>query len=291
MKLITDILDYTLFSYKDYELTVFSILSVIVIFLIARLFLWGLNKILHRNLSQKAVRDAGRRHSLMQISRYVAYSVASIIALQTAGANLSVLLAGSAALLVGIGFGLQNTFNDFISGIIILFDGSIEVNDVIQVDNLVGRIKRIGIRATTIDTRDSISVIVPNSKFTQGNVINWSHNNKLARFSVTVGVAYGSDVEKVVSILEASADQQPNVLKNPPPSARFLDFGDSALLFEILFYTEESFLVEFIKSDIRIAIDKAFRQQSVTIPFPQRDLHIISDKRRGKSKQANERIK
>ncbi|MCB0855643.1 MAG: mechanosensitive ion channel, partial [Bacteroidetes bacterium] len=172
-----------------------------------------------------------------------------------------------------------HTFNDFFSGVIILFDGSIEVGDVVQVGELIGRIKRIGIRATTIHTRESFTVIVPNSKFTQENVINWSHNNEVTRFQVNVGVAYGSDVELVMRLMNDVAKAHPKISKTPAPVVRFADFADSALLFEVFFWTHDSFNVEFIKSDIRIKIDAEFRKHNVKIPFPQRDLHIISDQR------------
>ncbi|MEL7342010.1 MAG: mechanosensitive ion channel domain-containing protein, partial [Bacteroidota bacterium] len=195
---------------------------------------------------------------------------------QSFGITPSILVAGSAALLVGVGFGLQHTFNDFISGLILLFDQSIEVGNVIQVGSLIGRVKQIGLRATTVESREAISVIVPNSKFTQENVINWSHGNELIRFDVKIGVAYGSPVELVMQSLVEAAKAHPQIAQQPAPCARFIDFGDSALLFELLFWTKDSFLVEFIKSDLRVAIDASFRTKDIKIPFPQRDLHIVS---------------
>ena len=244
-----------------------------------QLFLGISKRALGRKLSQRAISDPGRRTALMQIIKYLAYTIAIVFSLDAVGFNLSILLTGSAALLVGIGFGLQNTFNDFISGVIILFDASIEVGDIVQIGDLVGKIKKIGLRATTVDTREAISVIVPNSKLTQENVINWSHENDQARFKVCVGVAYGSDVNKVMNCLYQAAINRPDVLKDPEPKVRFVDFGDSALIFEVLFWTEDTFNVEFTKSDIRVAIDEAFRKQGIQIPFPQRDLHLISDNR------------
>jgi small-conductance mechanosensitive channel len=279
MEVITGFLDYTLFEYQGFKLTVFGLFSILLVFVLARLSLWILQATLNRSFSKRTLGDPGRRHALIQIVKYVIYTIAVIFALQSIGMNLSILMAGSAALLVGIGFGLQNTFNDFVSGIIILFDGSIEVNDVIQVEDLVGRIKHIGIRATTVYTRDGISVIVPNSKFTQENIINWSHNDEVARFNVTVGVAYGSDVDKVIETLKNCIKDHPKIEQNPVPQVRFIDFGDSALIFEVLFWTSDTFMVEFTKSDLRVAIDRAFRQEDIHIPFPQRDLHIISDRR------------
>lgn len=280
METLTSILEFQLFAYQNYQLTVFGLLSIALIFVLARLALWGLDKAMSRNFAKKAIpTDPGRRIALQQIAKYVVYTIAILLAMQSVGINLSLLMAGSAALLVGIGFGLQNTFNDFISGIIILFDRSIEVQDIVQVGDLVGRIHRIGIRATTVISREGISVIVPNSKFTQENVINWSHDNEVTRFNVCVGVAYGSDVALVMKLMQESVENHKEVSKIKSPRVRFVDFGDSALLFEVLFWTQDSFNVEFTKSDIRVAIDAAFRREGIQIPFPQRDLHIISDKR------------
>lgn len=279
MDFLQNFLDYTLFEYKTFQLTIFSILSIAGIFMGTQLFLGISKRALGRKLSQRAISDPGRRTALMQIIKYLAYTIAIVFSLDAVGFNLSILLTGSAALLVGIGFGLQNTFNDFISGVIILFDASIEVGDIVQIGDLVGKIKKIGLRATTVDTREAISVIVPNSKLTQENVINWSHENDQARFEVCVGVAYGSDVNKVRNCLYQAAINRPDVLKDPEPKVRFVDFGDSALIFEVLFWTEDTFNVEFTKSDIRVAIDEAFRKHGIQIPFPQRDLHLISDNR------------
>ena len=279
MKAFREILEFIIFEHKNIQLTVLGLFIIIFIFLVDRLGLWALNKALNRSFSKKAISDPGRRHALMQIARYLIYTFAIAFSLENIGVDLDLVLTGSAALLVGVGFGLQHTFNDFFSGVIILFDGSIEVGDVVQVGELIGRIKRIGIRATTIHTRESFTVIVPNSKFTQENVINWSHNNEVTRFQVNVGVAYGSDVELVMRLMNDVAKAHPKISKTPAPVVRFADFADSALLFEVFFWTHDSFNVEFIKSDIRIKIDAEFRQHNVKIPFPQRDLHIISDQR------------
>ncbi len=280
MESIFTFLEYTLIEIGDFKLTGLSILSVVFIFLGAQALLWGIGKLISRAARRRADKDPGRLQALLQIAQYIVYLLAFFLSLQTIGVTLTWLMTSSAALLVGIGFGLQNTFNDFLSGVIILFDGSIEVGDVVQVGDLVGKVKRIGIRTTTVDSRESIAVIIPNSKFTQDNVINWSHETRMTRFGIAVGVAYGSDVSQVMKCLKAAAKGHEMVHKHPEPQARFLEFGDSALLFDVLFWTTHTFDVEFIKSDIRVAIDAAFREAGITIPFPQRDLHIVSDQRK-----------
>ncbi|RMG27515.1 MAG: mechanosensitive ion channel protein MscS [Bacteroidetes bacterium] len=285
MQTLKALLEYTLLEIGEYRLSVIDVISIIFIFLFARLVLWLLHRLLNKSLAHR-ISDKGRQAAIMQIARYLVYIMAILAAFNTVGISITWLLTGSAALLVGLGLGLQNTFKDFISGVIILFDASLEVGDVVQVGELVGRVQQIGLRTTAIDTRDAISVLVPNSKFTDDNVINWSHNNELTRFQVSVGVAYGSDVDLVMKLLEEAAASHPKVSSTPPPVARFVDFGDSALLFEVLFWTTDSFRVEFTRSDIRRAIDAAFRKHHVQIPFPQRDLHIVSDFRARLQEQA-----
>ena len=184
------------------------------------------------------------------------------------------LLAGSAALLIGIGLGLQEVFKDFVSGIILLFDGTIRVSDIIEVDGVVGRVQEIRLRASELETRDGIIIIIQNSSFITGNVINWTHNRKLTRFTVVVGVAYGSDIEKVRKVLVQCAMAHDDVVKTPEPTVLFSEFGDSQLTFTLQFYSRSVFKIEFVKSDIRFIIDKAFRENNITIPFPQRDVHM-----------------
>ena len=133
-------------------------------------------------------------------------------------------------------------------------------------------------------TRDDIVMIIPNSKFINENVVNWTHSNDNTRFHLKVGVAYGSDVDKVKFILEKCANDHPSVTKNPKPSVRFTDFGNSSLDFELLFHSNSVFRVENVKSELRFMIDREFRRSEVVIPFPQRDLHIRSDFREGSKK-------
>jgi small-conductance mechanosensitive channel len=197
--------------------------------------------------------------------------------LQTLGLNLSLLLASGAALFVGIGLGLQNTFNDIISGFILLFEGSLLVGDIVEIESLVGRVEQIDIRTSKIKTRDEILIVVPNSKLINNNVINWTNSDALTRFNVSVGVAYGSNTELVKTTLEKVVLKHPEVSNKKPVRVRFENFGDSSLDFKVFFWTDRTWEIEFIKSELRFEIDKAFRANNITIPFPQRDLHIISN--------------
>jgi small-conductance mechanosensitive channel len=197
-----------------------------------------------------------------------------VIGLQILGFNLSVLMAGSAALLVGIGLGLQNLFSDFVSGIIILVDSTVKVDDIIEINGMVCQVQEINIRTTTVLTRDDKYIILPNSDLTRNQLINWTHSAISSRFEVSVGVDYSSDVKLVMKILKEAVDKQKGVLKMPSPFVRFTDFGDSSLDFSIIFWSEEVFRVENIKSEMRIRIFELFNSNNITIPFPQRVVHI-----------------
>ena len=174
-----------------------------------------------------------------------------------------------------MGFGLQEAFRDFISGIILLFEGDVLIGDVVEMDNgIVAVVKKINLRTSKIRTRDGIVLIVPNSQLINERVINWSNSNKLTRFHVTVGVAYGSDVALVKQLLIDAAKELETISKHTVPFVRFVDFGNSSLDFEIHFWTEEVWRIEDAKSNLRFTIDQKFRENGVTIPFPQRDLHL-----------------
>lgn len=267
--MIQEILDYTIFSFKNYELKVYNIVLAIAFAIVIALFTKLLKQFIYR--SKKL--DTARKYSLYTLLKYFIYVIALVLILQILGINLSLLIAGSAALLVGLGLGIQNIFSDYVSGIIILFDGTLKVGDVIEVNNTVCKVKEIRLRTTIVATRDDKYLILPNTDLTRNQLINWTLNQVDARFEVQVGVAYGSDVALVKSLLlKAAADTQ-LILKEPQPFVRFTDFGESALQFSIMFWVEEVFRVENIKSELRENINKYFKANHITIPFPQRVIH------------------
>ncbi len=248
------------------------ILSAILIIVLARFLIWFVTRIfLHSYYQQKQV-NPGSRYAINRLLAYFIYVIAILYALQALGIDLTLLWGGAAALLVGIGLGLQQTFNDLICGIILLFERTVEVGDVVDVNSNVGTVKKIGLRTSLVETRDFITVIVPNSKLVGENVTNWSHYEKKARFHINVGVAYGSDTQLVRELLEQVAENHRKILKSPAPFARFIDFGNSSLDFQIHFWSREFMRIEDVKSDLRFAIDRAFREHKITIPFPQRDV-------------------
>jgi len=264
------IIDYTLFQDGDFHIKVINILKVFAFLIVVTLLL----KIIRKAIFKVDNIDVAKKYSIYSLVRYLIIVISIISGLQMIGFNLSVLVAGSAALLVGIGLGLQNLFSDFVSGIILLVDSSVKVNDVIELNGFVCTVKEINLRTTTVRTRDDKYIILPNSDLTKNQLINWTHNDLASRFEVTVGVDYSSDIQQVIQILKEAVDRQNNVLKEPSPFIRFTDFGDSSLNFSVIFWSEELFRIETTKSDLRIKIFELFKENNITIPFPQRVVHI-----------------
>jgi potassium efflux system protein len=180
------------------------------------------------------------------------------------------------ALGVGVGFGLQNIVNNFASGLILLFERPIRVDDVVEVAGLVGTVKRIGARSSTITTGQGAEVIVPNSNLLSNQVINWTLSSPWRRVEIPVGVAYGSDPDAILKLLTSVATENPGVMNEPPPVAYFLGFGDSALNFELRFWSAHQDSWFQLKSDVSIGVARALREANIEIPFPQRDLHLRS---------------
>ncbi len=184
----------------------------------------------------------------------------------------------ASALSIGLGIGLQNIAKNFGSGLILVFERPIQVGDFIEVGDLNGTVERIGARSTEIRTLDRVSIIVPNSRFLDSEVINWSHGNPISRLHLPLGVAYGSDPQQVRTVLIESASGHPKVLASPAPSLLFKGFGDSSLDFELLVWTAEPDKQFLLKSDLYFLIYEVLNQNQIEIPFPQRDLHLRSGK-------------
>jgi len=231
-----------------------------------------------RALARKNI-DIGIRQATVTILRYLLITAGFIILLQTAGIDLTALNVLAGAVGIGLGFGLQNIANNFISGLIILFERPIKVGDRIEVGNVEGDVVHIKGRSTTVVTNDNIAIIVPNSNFITQNVINWSHMGKNVRFKMPVSVSYASDVHLVEKLLLEVAAEDPDVLKNPPPGVRLLEFGENGLHFELRVWSETLLHRKGrLTSNLNFAIIKKFRAQGIEMPFPQRDIHIRTTK-------------
>ena len=258
----------------QYNFTLSKILKAILILLSARLASWVLIQLVLFNYYKRERINVGAQYAINQLLKYLLYTIAVLIALESLGVKLTVLWGGAAALLVGIGLGLQQTFNDFVSGVLLLFERTVEVGDVVEVNGQTGTIKRIGLRTSLLETWDNITIIIPNSKLTVEQVINWSHYDNKARFSISIGVAYSTDAQVVKLLLTNIAKDNGYVLKYPAPFVRFANFGDSSLDFELHFWTQDFPQIENIKSDLRFEIDAIFKENNIEIPFPQNDIWI-----------------
>ena len=263
-------LDYELVHYENSSLHISSFLIAILFLLAARLVVFIITELVLFSYFNNNKVNVGSRFAMNQLVKYVVFVVAFLMAINALGVNLTVLLGAGAALLVGVGFALQQTFNDFFSGIILLFERTVEVGDVIVVEGVIGTVKRIGLRTTIVESRSNTTVVVPNSKIVSNNMVNWTHYDDKVRFELNVGIAYGTDTQKVKDLLLEIARNNPYILKYPGPIVRFVNFGDSSLDFELLFWSRNFIVIEDIKSDLRFAIDKAFKEHEVEIPFPQR---------------------
>ena len=254
-------------------ITIGNIFTAIFVFYLIRFLLALATTFFLRHYYQRSKIDSGSQFAINRLLTYFVYVIGVLLVLQTAGFNLVAIWTGAAALLVGVGIGLQQTFNDLICGVIILFERSVKVGDVVELTgHQVGTVRKIGSRTSVVETRDDIIIFVPNSKLIGENVTNWSQVERRARFHVAVGVAYGSDTELVKTILLDVAGQHARVLDSPPPLVRFLNFGDSSLDFDLIFWSRDFLRIEDVKSDLRFAIDARFRSSGVEIPFPQRDV-------------------
>ncbi len=276
METITKLLEFELINAGDYSIKVYTLAIVLFIFLVTKALLWLIKRTLFRENNSKKL-DAGNAYALFQIIKYVIWVISAGFILETIGVQVTMLVAGSAALLVGVGLGLQQTFNDVLSGIILLSEKSIKLGDILEIDGDVVKIQSIGLRTSKGLNRDDISVIIPNSLITTNKVINWSHQSKRTRFRINVGVSYGSDVDLVIKILEDSVFEHNEITDRELIEARLVEFGNSSLDFQVLFFSKNIFRISKVKSDIRRIINKKFAENNIVIPFPQMDLHLKSN--------------
>jgi small-conductance mechanosensitive channel len=276
MEILREFLEFELIRVGEYKIRVYTLATILIIFLITKLILVLIKKTLFRKRKINEF-DKGNAYALFQIIRYVIWVVAVGLVLETIGIKVTVLIAGSAALLVGIGLGLQQTFNDVLSGIILLSEKSIKIDDILEIDGDIVKMQSIGLRTSKGLNTDDISIIIPNSLITTNKVINWSHQTKKTRFRIDVGVAYGSDVDLVIKTLEDSAFEHPDTSDRELTEARLVNFGNSSLDFQVLFFSKNIFRINKVKSDIRRIINKKFIENNISIPFPQMDLNLKSN--------------
>ena len=260
---------------KSINLTIGLLLLLTVTIIVTKFLLKWMRYLFTRKMQQE---DKQKFTSVFKFINYVIYLIAVLVTLSAAGVDITLVITASAALFVGLGLALQELFKDVLGGIFIIVDKSLQVGDVVEVDGKVGKVFEIKLRTTRAITRDDKVLILPNHKFISDIVYNYTQNHRTTREKVSVGVAYGSDVDLVTKILEDVAAHQRQVLKNPKPFVLFEDFGDSALMFSVYFFTNDTFRDPRIKSEMRYKINAQFKENNVSIPFPQRDIHIIQPK-------------
>ncbi|MDG1277721.1 MAG: mechanosensitive ion channel [Algoriphagus sp.] len=271
------IMNLSLFNLGDSKLTIGLIITLVISFIILFVGSEWIRKLIVNKILSRYRLDLGTRTSIGTMVKYFLILAGIFSILQTNGLDLSAfgILAGAVG--VGIGFGLQNITNNFISGLIILFEQPIKEGDRIEVGDVSGDVIKISARSTMIVTNDNISIIVPNSQFIDSQVINWSHNDRNIRFNFPVGVSYKEDPEKIKRILLDVAKHNGGVLNLPEPDVLFEEFGDSSLNFSLRVWTSEYInRPKVLKSQLYYEIFRIFKEENVEIPFPQRDLHMKS---------------
>jgi small-conductance mechanosensitive channel len=268
------------FTVGSLQLSIKGILLAVLIVYITHLAVRIGRVLLNQQILAKQALDRGLRDSILTISSYLGWGLGLVLALGVLGVNATSLAVIFGALSIGIGFGLQTIFNNFISGLILLFERPIQVGDVVEVGGLFAEVKQINVRATVVQTFDNASVIIPNSEFISQQVTNWSFKDKRMRRNIAVGVAYGSDIDLVQRTLLEIAQQKRRVLKYPRPDVLFTDHADSALIFRLRIWVHVDDYWN-IPSEIRCEIDRRFRELDIEIAFPQRDLHIRSYPEKG----------
>ncbi len=271
---LNQILDFRVVVIGSSGITAKHILLFIVTLLITRYAARTTRRLLGEHLLKNV--ESAPRYVILRITGYMVWASGILIALEFLSIDLTVLAVIAGGLGIGIGFGLQNVVANFVSGLVLLLEQPIRIHDRVTVENVEGNVVDIHFRSTTIVTNDNIAIIVPNSQFINESVTNWSYGDPRIRVHVPVGVAYGSDVGLVTSVLNEVASQADHVLKHPAPEVRFNEFGDSSLNFELLVWSDDPPGHYQLRSRLNYDIDAAFRRNGIEIPFPQRVVHIES---------------
>ncbi len=270
----------TLLSYEytigGFSISVYMVSMVILVLYLTNLVSWVLQALADAHYMTPRKIDYGVQAALKRLLHYTLFTIGFFIAVSMASLDLQKFTIIAGALGVGIGFGLQNIVNNFVSGLILLFERPVKVGDTINIDDQWGTITRIGMRSTVFETLDRSEIIVPNSDLISQKVTNWTFTTNISRIVLTVGVAYGSPLDKVLEILTRVAQEHLEILKDPEPSAIFTGFGESSIDFELRVWISDINKRLKVKSELGQAVDRHFREEGITIPFPQRDLHLRS---------------
>lgn len=273
MDKIKEILNYTFQFSKDIQISVKAFLIVVTIFLVTYFILRVVRQLISRKLQED---EKSKFISVFSFIKYFIFIGVFLFTLDNMGVNVTAIFAASAALLIGIGLALQTLFQDIICGIFVLLDKTVHVNDVIEIDGKVLRVTDINLRTTRGINIENKVLIIPNHIYLTNTLYNWTQNNNITRENITVGVAYGSDVELVKELLLQAASNVTGIVTDPAPTVFFTEFADSSLNFKLVFTVNDSLWAVKPKSELHFEINRLFNLNNVTIPFPQRDVHLFN---------------
>jgi len=266
----------TNWSFGSVEMSVGGVLRFVLILWVAVLVARALRFVLQEEILPRVALRPGVPVAIVTGVHYVVVAAGFLLAVAAAGVDFGHLAILAGALSVGLGFGLQNVVNNFVSGIILLFERPITIGDTIEVGTVLGEVRRIGIRSSTIRTYEGAEVIVPNGMLISDRLINWTYSDRQRRVELPIGVAYGTDPQRVIELLVGVATAQSGVLKVPQPTALFTAFGDSSLNFSLRFWTGEFEDSVNVRSNVAVAVSRALQDAGIEVPFPQRDVHVRS---------------
>ena len=275
MESISKFMNWEIFRLGEVSITIGQVVIVALTIAVALVLAgWLIRKLSLRLL--KGGRDANQVQLINRVLWVAVLAVLFFTALGMLNVPLGAFAFISGAIAIGIGFGAQNIINNFISGWILMGERPIRIGDLLEVNGTLGRVEAINVRSTRIKRVDGVRIVIPNSHLLENMVVNWNLGDEDIRIFVSVGVAYGSPVRRVSELIEKAVNEQEDVLQDPEPRVLFQDFGNSALLFEAYFWTQlrPGGDLRRLRSEIRFRIDELFRENSITIAFPQQDVHL-----------------
>lgn len=277
VKSVDEVMNFPFLRFGHTEITLWGVLMFLFLLTVVFAAEWVIKRYFILRLLARTKMDRALQYAIAKIAGYVIIVLGLYIALQAVGIDLSSLAIIAGAVGVGLGFGLQNIINNFVSGLIILAERPITMGDRVEVGGVAGQVAKISLRSTTVVTNDNISIIVPNANFISDVVTNWSHGDPKVRIRIPFGVAYGTDIELLRRLMLEVAAEHPKALKEPKPDLFFTGFGDNSMDFELMVWSVEmTFSPRRFRSDLYYAIERKLRAHNIEIPFPQRDLHLRS---------------
>ncbi len=280
-----EFVEHKIISTSFFSLSISHLIWVFIVTFVAKLSIRILEITISQRLRRSKDYDPGVEFIYVQITKYIIYTVTLLICFKIFFKDISALLTGSLGILVGFGLGLQDVFRDFIAGIVLLVERNLMVGDIVELPSqngkemIVAKIVKISVRTSQIETRNGNTLIIPNTMLTQNSVENWSHGSTLSRFIVDIPVAYGSDTELVTRLLKQAVLAHPKVNLKEDVTIRLSEFKENHMFFQLIFWADQSWYINNTRSEIRLEVDRLFREYKINIPYPQLDIHIASDKR------------